>query len=274
MHKSEVIHPPSKCLFAFKVRVAAGQTVILHSHACTEIVWYRRCTGWMPQGGERFRYRDGVVGIYQPGVMHGVECERAGVQVCVGVTGAGAEGLPAGVWRADQGTREAFAQVARAMERRDGLREERLDLLSGWLVLELRRLRAERAAGSTCESVHVTRARRIFDTRFAEHLSVAGVAAELVIHPDYLRQVFVKCTGEAPTHYLIRQRLEAACELLRLNQQSTAHIAERVGIANPLYFSRLFRNRFGCTPTQYRARCASKTGSKPNPVSSGSSLPT
>jgi len=50
--------------------------------------------------------------------------------------------------------------------------------------------------------------------------------------------------------------------LLRLHQESTARIAERVGIANPFDFSRLFSGRFGCAPTQYRARYASKTGSK------------
>jgi AraC-like DNA-binding protein len=261
MHESELTPPPPKCLFAAEMRVAAGQTCFPHTHACTELVWYRNCAGWLPQSGERFRYRDGDVGIYQPGVRHGDECERAGVQVCVGVTGAGAERLPAGLWRPDPATRAAFAQVAHALGRRDGQREARLDLLCGWLALELRRQLADPETGSSREPIQVTRARRLFDTRFAEDLSVAGVAAGLAIHPDYLRQVFLKWTGEPPMRYLIRKRLEAACDLLRLNQESTARIAERVGIPNAFYFSRLFRGRFGCTPTQYRTRYASRTAS-------------
>ncbi len=63
--------------------------------------------------------------------------------------------------------------------------------------------------------------------------------------------------------YLIRKRLESACDLLRLNQETTRRIAARVGIENPYYFSRLFRNRFGLTPTQYRARYASKDLKRP-----------
>lgn len=257
IHKSEAPIAPSACLFAAELRVAVGQTCFLHTHACTELVWYRNCAGWLPQGSERYRYRSGDIGIYQPGVRHGDECERAGVQVCVGVTGAGVEALPAGVWRADPAARAAFAQVVRAMGQRDAARQARLDLLCGWLVLELRRQLTAPAEDRARAPLAVTRARRLLDTRFTEGLSIAGIAAALAIHPDYLRQLFLKWTGETPMRYLIRKRLEAACDLLRLNQESTARIAARVGVANPFYFSRLFRGRFGCTPTQYRARYAS-----------------
>jgi AraC-like DNA-binding protein len=92
---------------------------------------------------------------------------------------------------------------------------------------------------------------------------VAGVAAELGVGSDYLRQAFVKWVDEPPIRYLIRKRLEAACDLLRLNQEKTADIAERVGIPNPYYFSRLFRQRMGCTPSDYRARYAQFVGGEP-----------
>jgi len=77
------------------------------------------------------------------------------------------------------------------------------------------------------------------------------------INQDYLRQLFVKYVGEPSQRYLIRRRLEAACDLLRLNQERTAVIARRVGFANAYYFSRLFRQRLGTTPSQYRASFAS-----------------
>jgi len=48
--------------------------------------------------------------------------------------------------------------------------------------------------------------------------------------------------------------MEHACDLLRLNQETTTRIAARVSIENPYYFSRLFRHRFGIPPTQYRAQ--------------------
>jgi AraC-like DNA-binding protein len=257
MHKSETTATQPTCLFVAELTMTRGQHCFLHSHACTEIVWYRGCAGWLPQGAERLRYGDGDIGVYQPGVLHGDECEKRGTQMCVGVTGAGAEELLPGVWHADESTRTAFEQLHRELSRHDDRRQDRLNLLSGWLVLELgRQLEAHAAAGPR-EPSHVTATRRLFDTRFAEPLSIAGIARELSIHPDYLRQLFIKWTGETPMRYLIRKRMESACDLLRLNQENTRRIAARVGIPNPYYFSRLFRNRFGLTPTQYRARYAS-----------------
>jgi AraC-like DNA-binding protein len=254
MHKSETAATQPTCLFAAELRMTGDQHCFLHTHACTEIVWYRGCAGWLPQGAERLRYGDGDIGVYQPGVLHGDECEKRGTQMCVGVTGAGAEALLPGVWRADDHTRAACEQLRRELSRHDAHHQERLNLLSGWLVLELRRQLATHADAGPREPPHVTAARRVIDTRFAEPLSIGGIAAELSIHPDYLRQLFIKWTGETPVRYLIRKRLESACDRLRLNQETTAVIAARVGISNPYYFSRLFRQRIGTTPSQYRAR--------------------
>lgn len=260
MHKSEASLTPAKCLFAAELPMADGQTCFLHSHACTELIWYRGCRGWLPQGETRWRYRSGDVAVYQPGVLHGDDCEKHGTQVCVGVTGMGAENLPAGVWPANADTRAAFELVRRELTRTGDQHQDRLDLLSGWLVLELRRQLATQAPRRPREPVHVTAARRICETRFAEQLTVAGIADELSINPDYLRQLFRKWTGETPLQYLIRKRLECACDLLRLNQETTAQIAARAGIPNPYYFSRLFRARFKVTPTQYRTRYARAAG--------------
>jgi len=256
MHKSEFLPQPPQCLFAAELHVKDGQNCFLHSHACTEIVWFKGCAGWLLQGGGRLRYEDGDVGIYQPGSEHGDACETGGVQFCLGVNGGGAERLPPGMWRADPPTLATLERLRGDLGRHDAWRQRRLDLLGGCVVLELARQTTAQADESSQEPHVVRSARKILDTRFGEPLTVAGIAANVGVSPDYLRQAFVKWTGEPPVRYLIRRRLDAACDLLRLNQETTARIAERVGIANPFYFSRLFRSRFACTPTQYRDRYA------------------
>jgi AraC-like DNA-binding protein len=226
----------------------------MHTHACTEIVWYRDCSGWLPQGEERLRYEPGSLAIYQPWLNHGDECEKGGSQLCVGISGGGADRLPVGMWQVDETTRNVLVQMCDGLDAHDHWRQKRLNLLSGWLTLELGRQFDNKLASESREPFHVEAARRILDTRYAESLSMTGIAAELSINADYLRQLFVEWVGEPPLRHLIRKRLEAACDLLRLNQESTAAIAKRVGIPNPHYFNRLFRQRLGTTPGQYRAR--------------------
>ncbi len=259
MHKSEMTDEREQCLFAAEMRMSDGQVCFMHTHACTEIVWYRNCCGWLPQGSRRLRYCDGDLAIYQPWLSHGDECERGGRQLCIGISGGGSGKLPPGIWKPDAQTRHALVRIHAALEPRDSWRQERLDRLCGWLAFELRRQFGDGAKAGAAAPWHVRAARRIFDSRFMEPLSVAEVAEKLSINPDYLRQLFVRWTGEPPLNYLIRKRLDAACDLLRLNQQSTAAIASRVGIRNPYYFSRLFRKRFGTTPSEYRARYAGRT---------------
>jgi len=137
----------------------------MHTHACTEIIWYCGCEGWLPQGTERLRYRNGEIAVYQPGVLHGDECEKRGTQICLGVIGSGAEVLLPGVWHADKDTRKACEQLRRELGRHDDERQNRLNLLGGLLVLELRRQLAPHAATGQNEPPHVTEARRIFDTQ-------------------------------------------------------------------------------------------------------------
>jgi len=254
MHISEISSSPPASLFAAELSMNAGQRCFMHTHACTEIIWYRGCKGWLPQGEKRLRYRCGDIAIYQPGLVHGDECEKEGTQVCLGITGMRAEELPPGVWHADEDTLRACAQLRHELGRHDDGRQARLNLLGGLVVLELQRQLAAQSPATPPLPPHVSAARRIFDTRFQKPLSIAGVAKELTINPDYLRQLFLKHTGETPSHYLIRKRLECARDLLRLNQESTRQIAARAGIENPYYFSRLFRARYGLTPTEYRNR--------------------
>lgn len=263
LHESESTSLPPTCRFAAALQPVAGAPCFMHAHACTEIIWYGGGRGWLQQDGARLAYAAGHVAVYQPGAEHGDCCHTAGLQVCVGVTGAGAADLRPGMWLADEATRVACERLREDVARHDAWRQERLNLACGALVLELRRQLAGQAVAAPRAPYHVTAARQLMATRFAEPLTIAQVAAELGIHADYLRQLFVQWVGEPPVRYLIRLRLAAACDLLRLNQEPTARIAQRVGIANPYYFSRLFRAQFGMTPTHYRTHFAEVLAAPP-----------
>ncbi len=61
-------------------------------------------------------------------------------------------------------------------------------------------------------------------------------------------------TGYSPKEYLRIQRLKQAALLLKTTDLSLAAIAFEVGISDPLYFSRCFKQQFGMTPTEYIAK--------------------
>jgi AraC-like DNA-binding protein len=254
LHKSEIRKNEVVCLFAQEMHRVSGQTCFMHAHACTEIIWYRGITGWLLQDGQRMAYRDGDIGIYQPVGEHADECKTSGAQICIGINSDDAQTLHAGICRADRETLRVFERVRAELNRHDDWQQKRLNLLASCLVLELCRQQALSTTDGPVIPQAVAKARQIMDTRFAEPLSMSSVAEECRVNADYLRQLFIKWMGQPPMQYLIGKRLAAACDLLRLNQETNAQIAARVGIPNPYYFSRLFRKRMGQTPSAYRAR--------------------
>ncbi|MFT4231356.1 MAG: AraC family transcriptional regulator [Leucobacter sp.] len=68
-----------------------------------------------------------------------------------------------------------------------------------------------------------------------------------------LERLFLAETGLCLRDWRIRNRLEAAALLLRSNASLPA-VARRVGYTNVNAFRRVFKSRFGITPTEYSAR--------------------
>lgn len=61
-------------------------------------------------------------------------------------------------------------------------------------------------------------------------------------------------TGYSPKEYLNRIRITKAAYLISSTDLTFSEISLRVGINDPLYFSRIFKSVYGCTPTQWRKR--------------------
>lgn len=72
---------------------------------------------------------------------------------------------------------------------------------------------------------------------------------------DYMRQVFKKETGHSPLDFLNELRLNNAVKLLSGNREPQYMISEisfLCGFYDVGYFTRLFRKKYGVTPSEYR----------------------
>ncbi|MBQ9387842.1 MAG: helix-turn-helix transcriptional regulator [Lachnospiraceae bacterium] len=66
------------------------------------------------------------------------------------------------------------------------------------------------------------------------------------------RDVFIETTGFSPKEYMIKKRLDKAIAYLLLTDMKMADIAIECGYADPLYFSRVFKNKTGYSPMEFR----------------------
>lgn len=93
--------------------------------------------------------------------------------------------------------------------------------------------------------------------RLAEStLSATDIAQSFGITPRYLNML-LKNDGTSFGRYLLDQRLIKTTHMLQSPLQSSlsiSHIAWRCGFNDMAYFSRAFRAKFGCSPTEFRHR--------------------
>ena len=69
---------------------------------------------------------------------------------------------------------------------------------------------------------------------------------------DYLCRLFRQELNTTPHKYLANLRLETAANMLRQGDgRSITEIARMCGYSDPLYFSRVFKKRYGVSPREY-----------------------
>lgn len=90
-------------------------------------------------------------------------------------------------------------------------------------------------------------------------LTIKRIADQVHMNPTYFCECFKNQTGETVLDYITRKRMEAASEKLRDPGLKLTEISQGVGYQDVKYFSRLFKQWAGVTPSQYREQQASHT---------------
>jgi len=101
-------------------------------------------------------------------------------------------------------------------------------------------------------SAPVQKAIIFIDSDLTADLSLNHLAQLQNISPAYLSNIFHKETGEKLTDYVNKKRVNYAKQLLDTTNLQIQTIAQRCGIVDVHYFSRIFKKHTGKTPKEYR----------------------
>ncbi|WP_160720432.1 response regulator transcription factor [Bacillus sp. USDA818B3_A] len=85
-----------------------------------------------------------------------------------------------------------------------------------------------------------------------DNISIKKIAQQVYMNPNYFCDYFKNQTGETILDYVTSARLEKAKELLEKTDLKIYDIALAVGYQDTKYFSRLFKQWLGKTPSQFR----------------------
>ena len=93
-----------------------------------------------------------------------------------------------------------------------------------------------------------------------EQLNVPEIADSVHMSESYFRRLFYEVYAVSPVQYINTLRINHAKELIRCTNESFTAIAAQVGFSNVYYFSRMFKKKAGCTPSEYRSICFDHPG--------------
>lgn len=93
---------------------------------------------------------------------------------------------------------------------------------------------------------------RQMETNYYDPLDLTALAKQVHLNPSYLVRAFKNEAGVTPMHYLNKLRLSAAVSYLANTEMGIQQIAESTGFNSIHYFSRLFKQKFGSSPQQWR----------------------
>lgn len=165
-------------------------------------------------------------------------------------------------YRADDGLLAAIARLRTALDAGDvepAWLEERLhDLLARLLHVqcsvqrEIAKLPYARPATRDELYRRLHRARDHADASFERPLRLAELASVAAMSPNHLLRGFRQLFGCTPLQYLSERRIDHARLLLSDTDLPIAEVCLAIGFQSFGSFSRCFRRRTGCSPTEYR----------------------
>lgn len=121
------------------------------------------------------------------------------------------------------------------------------------LFAHLRSFHSQPDSGNSFLLNRISRAAAFMEEHYMDNISLASVADELHISPEYLSRTFKKQTGTNFNNYLNNIRLQHALELLKDYGLPISEIAMQTGFQSPAYFSKCFKSAFGLSPQQWKA---------------------
>lgn len=102
--------------------------------------------------------------------------------------------------------------------------------------------------------IYVAKVVDFIENNYAQVLSVEDIAYYIGLNRSYLCSLFKGQMNSSIQEYLIRYRVNKACEMMFNAELSIGDISRSVGYNDPLLFSKIFKKIMGISPKYYRSQ--------------------
>lgn len=107
---------------------------------------------------------------------------------------------------------------------------------------------------STAEAplTEIDNAIKYMQQNLSNAITLDNIAQSANLSVSFFSRKFKKETGYTPIEYFNHLRIQKSCQLLQFSELRINEVALEIGIVDPFYFSRLFKQQMGVSPGNYR----------------------
>ncbi len=125
-------------------------------------------------------------------------------------------------------------------------------VLIGELYLILAEMMIERTTTEVSNREYIDKSLQYMNLNYQKGISVNDVADYIGIERTYFFRLFKKQMGMSPQDYLINLKMEKTKVLLKDSKKSIKEIAYSVGYTNYVSFVKIFKEKTGVSPSEFR----------------------
>lgn len=130
---------------------------------------------------------------------------------------------------------------------------EVLTKLAALWCLCIENIHVQARADEQPESVRVRKCLQYIEIHYADEISLSQLSKAANVSKSEILRCFNSVLHTTPYKYLMEYRLSKASRLLSDTSLSISEIAIRTGWGDQSYFTKRFREKTGCTPSEYRS---------------------
>ncbi len=162
----------------------------------------------------------------------------------------GLEGIHFGRFEKNGGLSALHDYILKWLQYRNK-RENEARQLARLLLYELRRTVRQKEAAATFPTT-LQNLMEYCQQHMHCPLSLTDLCAVCNRSPSTVIRLFKKNTGKTPLQWILQKKMEHAATLLKTSTLNIGEIGQKVGIDDPYYFSKRFKQESGSSPGNYR----------------------
>ena len=148
--------------------------------------------------------------------------------------------------------KKCFEDMIKATELKFG-REFRLQGLLGVFLSELIEEAGKSVViSSNYKELYIKKSLQFVEANYSRKLYISEMAKSVGLNKNYFSAFFKENIGVTPQQYIIKFRINKACELMSNSGLTISDISRSVGYDDTLGFSKVFKKEKGMSPKSYR----------------------